>query len=483
MKAYFRALDVDDPSASGKPVDDESQPADNRADADAALGFLVTDPATGALVFQALAPIGGVLQADVIDAGKSSETTRILRVSPRQGDNYRVAASTSAEWLSPTNLVVEQNTPRKGPDGNPLPPGWVDDGNGKPLDPALERVGLTEMLTVWRTLHVEVDALVSENPDADQAAMDLRGQSFTMVTRDRLIDNSGAFFTLDHPKADDWVGANVSVAFHGGDWYDVTSNRQMVATVKIGSGQPPLHDNLKPPAIMALQDKSYIVRDDEIGSLDASKSCGPTMCVADYALAVELLAKAYISLVPVVQATVDSVIPFTMTPGSPSTDRRNLIGGGNYALPAELRSAKTFWNTQLVSAFDGDAAQDLDPQTEAGFNLGLTTIGRVQDGSFKYKSSIFLETIRDLYAKPPATIKPQASQPPVPLRLSPEVTKRVTAHEMLHTLGLIHDDAIMCGGINVQNTAVGGTITDKQLVTLRSVDEPSTKPDPNATCP
>jgi hypothetical protein len=147
-----------------------------------------------------------------------------------------------------------------------------------------------------------------------------------------------------------------------------------------------------------------------------------------------------------------------------------------------VRTARTYRSVQLLGAFDGVAGSDFDPRTEGTVNLGVTSIGRTIDQSFKLKSSVFLETIRDLYEKPPPFVRPSPTRPPVPLVLSPDINKRVTAHELLHTFGLVHDAAIMCGAINVQNNTVGGTITADHVKQLRSAEEPTPAAN-NNPCP
>jgi hypothetical protein len=122
---------------------------------------------------------------------------------------------------------------------------------------------------------------------------------------------------------------------------------------------------------------------------------------------------------------------------------------------------------------------------------GPTKIGEPMIGA-KLRSAVFLETLRDLKEKPVATVQPRQGLPLVPLRLSPDATARVTAHEILHTLTLIHDDAIICSGLNIQDTATnvaltehGGTITDAQLNTMRGVKQPElgNDPNPHGGCP
>ncbi|HLA77877.1 MAG TPA: hypothetical protein VJU18_09900, partial [Vicinamibacteria bacterium] len=443
VTVHFRSIDVDDPSAqaAGSPIDDDTvatSSADNRNE-------------TATLVTSATASP---------DQGGAAIT--YLKVSTQQENNYRLAASTHEPWLATLCGVVSsgdgavQKTPcSPGVPAVPLP---SDDGRQ-----------VSDMLTVWRTLHLEVDALVSQDPAADQAAMDIR-DNHTRLWRNRLRDDSRPFFDGGHPNRDDWVGANVSLGFHASDWYDATDNTDRDVRVNVATGQPDLLNGQRDRDIT---DRSYILRDDEIASLDRSQSCGPTTCVADYSLATDIFARAYIRLLPVVQFDVDATIPFVIV------DHRNITS--NFSLPNQVPSSRTFWATHLVSAFDGNAASDLDPRPLRGsfaINLGLTTVGApLNDGRHKLKSTVFIETIRDTYEKPPT-----GGVGGAPLVLSPEVNRRVTAHEILHTFGIVHDAPIMCAEINIQNNTVGGTVTDDHIHALRSAERPVMPPH-NDPCP
>ena len=98
-------------------------------------------------------------------------------------------------------------------------------------------------------------------------------------------------------------------------------------------------------------------------------------------------------------------------------------------MPSQGRSSFEFWSIQLVSGFDGDPTADLDPQKEIGvtisgktkevtLNLGLTLFGRCDDSSgqpCKPHAAVYLETIRDLFAKPPTGF---SDLPPIGVRFS-----------------------------------------------------------------
>ena len=143
IDVLFRAVDVDDPSAEGG-LDNEGLTADNRGDVAAGLFRSAEDAAVQDTVAEAR--VGTVLS----QLTSGSDPSVIFRVSPRQGDNYRVMASTSRTWLERFRAV--QRRPASG-----LPVAWLEDETSTPLDRTLETVQASQVLTVWRTLHIESD--------------------------------------------------------------------------------------------------------------------------------------------------------------------------------------------------------------------------------------------------------------------------------------------------------------------------------------
>jgi hypothetical protein len=124
VRVHLRAFDVDDPAPYLPDKD-----GDTTADA--------VDDNRGA-------PVNGALADAWLDipAGSATASTEFT-VSSQPGDNYRIAASTGAEWLA--SVRARQNL-------TPGPP--VQDGaltvNGSTVSP---------MLTVWRSLNMEIDSM------------------------------------------------------------------------------------------------------------------------------------------------------------------------------------------------------------------------------------------------------------------------------------------------------------------------------------
>jgi hypothetical protein len=469
VKVQFRAIDVDDPSATGKPIDDEARTADNRADTSAGL-FGPTYPANGA---PADAAVNAVLEQSAFSG--SDEASAVLRVSPRQGDNYRFLASTSRKWVE--DALAKQGAPASG-----SLPAWVVDPQGTALDSALEGKQVSKLLTVWRTLHIEMDRLVSTATGTDQAAMDLQG-TFTNLRARTLTDATGSFqqkvppanHWVAHNKSDGWQGGELRVGFHGSDLYDVSGNSAKDIDVTVASGQPTLLAGLTTAQALQQADKSYIVQDDHVGALAAMS--------ADPSLAEQLLAKAYVRVTVHGAADQPADIPFAITPytttGQGTLDTRNMRDDALYGLPSEGRSTPSYWSIQLVSAFEGDPAKDMDPQVEGNANLGGTQIGSCVDGGTKIggckpHAAVYLEVARDLVNKPQGF----PNLPPLV-----DIIRRSTAHELFHGLGLTHGKAIMCGGVMLDaGSQDGGRLTDDHVLALRGVKKPTVSQSKKATC-
>lgn len=121
IKVFFRAFDMDDPTTDAAPVD-------------------TTGAAGGDNIG---VPHQGSLNHAFALTNATGEATAILTVSRHPGDNYKVAASCTPGYLG-------------GVTANALN---LQDGTGAALPTANGRD--TNMLTVWRRLHVERDSMVA----------------------------------------------------------------------------------------------------------------------------------------------------------------------------------------------------------------------------------------------------------------------------------------------------------------------------------
>lgn len=445
VPVYFMALDVSDAKPEATPIQCKAQ-----------VGFDNCGTPKAGLFVQ---PNGSTSDGSVpvsSDANGATAAAR-FRVSTRQGDNYRFAASTSDDWLRGLYAVIPS------PSAEVLHATESLQGN-RQVSPT--------MLTVWRTLHLERDQMAGTQ--ADQDALDAGpGREFTALTSNRLEDGTSPgpfvwpFYGLDHMAADDWTGGQLWVDFHAQDKYEVTANSANTVTV----GVPPLpQPDLKGGLAEPFPSRAYRVRDDDLISLQQQ---------LDLSLAGSIFAEAYIRLVEEPQPSPeDPVIPLVIEPFSALHNQYLNSTPGQSPLPAQLRTSNNYWSISVVGAFEGDRKADVDPTSEKWINsagyetqsisLGVTTIGKVTGavGAYKFRSAVFLEVIRDIYARPPL------------LNVSPDLNRRVTAHEMLHTMGLLHEGSstqggLMCAGINFFNTGgVGDSITADQRRALRAAEFP-----------
>ena len=137
ISVTIKSFDVDDPALpdSGVP-----NPADFDGDA---LGTMVADN-RGTKCGQLISPFSASCSITV-NLVPGDTVTTVFQVSGQPGDNYRIAASTHPPWIQSLRAVqashfgeikAESGTLRLGPE---------------------ERKSVSDMLTVWRTLHLEAD--------------------------------------------------------------------------------------------------------------------------------------------------------------------------------------------------------------------------------------------------------------------------------------------------------------------------------------
>ena len=498
LKVYFRAIDVDDPSADGGKLDDEGKPDDNRANAEAGLFRQPPALTIGGVARSAPdAAIGAPLEYEISSGNSASP---ILRVSARQGDNYRVVASTSNEWAM--GLRAQNKTPQNDPNtsGAKLPAGWLNDKDGKPIARDRQSKQVTKLLTVWRTLNIEMDRLVAANAATEQARMDTSGTA-TKISGSKLEDSTKAFKIDDtlpnrqkynlpqgafHSKDNDWLGGDVSLGHQShGQLYDIWANTAGGVSVTVRN-QPNMLNGANDDS--GLQDKTYRLRDDDLSVLQSPLQSG------HLALAKALFRRAYVDVREAPQSAQDQEVPFVLALGM-TMDRRNLLAPALTRLPSQYRSSPWYWSVQLVSAFEGMTDGDFDPTDELDI---LTRKRKVEDGNLGLTDSdctdfngkpivkddcgmhaaVYMESIRDLFAKPPngyPTLAPRAT-----------VTGRAAAHELLHALGVPHpervNDTVMCANRILETGSSGDEVNEEQVDILRRADRPKKSASAQKTC-
>jgi len=423
VRVYFRSYDVDDPSTAMLPVDDESQPADNCLEArsgpplncpvadDGLLYDPVTDPGAGSAV-NGRAGIAIQAGADRAVAG--------LRVSPLQGSNYRLAASTFNSWLD--GLSVQQGSAT----GELRHSEQNVTGSGQ----------LSEMLTVWRTLHLELGRMDAST--TSQQAIQVDG-TYTRLQPSRLTDRNADFRntttpdgTLDHLRNNDWKGSDVNPNASAGADFLVKRNNRTMLTIESGDLTSVPADPLQ----------RYYLRDDRLDRLTSSSH--KTGVLKD------ILRDAYIEVDEQPSATRWSFV-------------RNLDGVTHDALRSVVPNSASYWNVPLVLSFEAELTSDHDPTDESA------TSGRCSAND-QPVAMAFQETIGDFDATNKGCLRST-----VPLS---EYIEGTHAHETLHAMTLGHDGdhtgAIMCARLkNDVREPNRARITLNQLLRLRMTLQPN----------
>ena len=120
IMVYFKSFDVDDPSSNSSPIDDEGLEKDNRG-----------TPQEGSLEYtQQITDEEGIAKVK-------------FTVTMQPGDNFRVIASGNNDFYKRFKVKQDDTT------------GKLIDGNNNEIPTN----NTTPMLTVWRTLHIEVDSM------------------------------------------------------------------------------------------------------------------------------------------------------------------------------------------------------------------------------------------------------------------------------------------------------------------------------------
>jgi len=268
VAVYFRAIDVDDPSASTAPVDAEtpSVTPDNPAADNYGECAGPNDPCVAPTV------TGPPVNASNVSEG-------LFFVSPYPGVNYRVTASTSAAWLTDLRGKLSSTS------------GEVEHAGGTLSTDAMnnELAQVSEMLTVWRVLNVELKTMDPAGSGVTQEQLQHNG-NWTEIKNGKVIHKPEGIKDADHPDKDDWVGAYLRPAVtdanaaeiepalpDGQTVYFVDDSKKDSASVE-GSLAP----------FLASTSTKYYLRDDELTSLTSREH--------DMTFLTDILKAAYIKV-------------------------------------------------------------------------------------------------------------------------------------------------------------------------------------------
>ncbi|UCC31908.1 MAG: hypothetical protein JSU86_06445, partial [Phycisphaerales bacterium] len=351
---HFKVWDVDDPFDQNNPtmpdvalIDGDASGPDNRG----------ADPGVGTW-------------SATTDASGEARVT--VTVSMQPGNNYRAGASASEAILGATTQSdADANTP---PD----------------------HVVFTDMLTVWRKLHVEVDSMAAVDWTAtlSETSNAQNGEIPTAPTFDPATGT--AWIPIEQLDAD----------FHATDQHRVGKLYILTygyfVTDRTDINQTPNRVRIinAPANIVNAAGLAYTLWDDDVGSdpngappfimvgFDAPPVTLPK--ILDTSLMAQVFQNAYVDVQPPDMQYYDPNTPFDRNiEESEAAD----TGAAN----RDLTSEAAYWVVHITSAFQGYVDKDGDPDTEQGaegLQYGVTG-ARFLVGSPRSGSLIYLETIRD----------------------------------------------------------------------------------------
>lgn len=383
VNVVFQYFDLDDPSSDDPDLDINGATGnDNRGSA----GFIST---TG--------------QSVKTDA--SGVATLVFGVSMQPGDNFRIAATCEAELTRPvqylTGIVVNGINLRDA-EGNQLPT-----GRGK----------ITDMLTVWRRVHIETDSMgpvFDNNVNGIIERIQHHTHANTSVLNlDKLTDDRNSF-----------EGGRAVIGPLGSlGSFEIVSNSRDRVTVK---GIVPL---------TALGESFILFDDDDFNKNDGTNPIGDTgedIPAPDTSLLQEsddpaqnVLAPAYIRPIYDLPGNQDDV-PFLLN--IPDDDTFLLA---SYRFDNSGRKTSQFWIIYLLNSYQHDSNRDADPENE-GAILGIVDdVTDSEPGVIGEGASIFVEPVSEATSQEPFGAGCRANA--------------AAAHEIGHLFGAEHEDGALMG--------------------------------------
>lgn len=371
---YFYAYDLDDPSASAWPLDDENSIRDNRSDAQ--IGDLCPDVTcfdTSSSAFKVLTNA----------SGEAIIPFRLTGAHP--GDNYAVIATTNPNVTSQSQIVVEGIALRNSATGQLL----------------AENIDRTPMLTAWRTLHVERDSMgiIVNAGQANFASEATVGpnESVEVPVLDRL--DTGRF-------------ENGRLTLEFGNFLNVIGNSRNAVTLLSSGGSHSVlsyfpytiyddddfnsdnasngFDGDQGEDIEALADTYNLLKEND------DRNCDDGEC--------NVFAAAYIrpSFAWANQHSTSDVL-FVQNISEIDTEIDAQVDRGRYLNSGENNE---FWVAYVQIAYQPSASRDCDPNAERGC-IGGITVGTIFDindvtnaagvPSGANGSLIYIETMRDVH--------------------------------------------------------------------------------------
>jgi hypothetical protein len=454
VPVYFKSFDVDDPAPYAPDLDGDPQgqlPSDNRG-----------------------SPREGVIEQPIINlAAGQTKARSFFRTSLQPGDNYRIAASTSQEWLSGLQAVPSSTT-------------------GELAVTAEEKqTNVSDMLTAWRTLHLELDSMAAAPTDDLPERNFLKGTVLaiegdgTKATRLRLAETSFTPIGLADRSPDldrTWglegngrfekgtirlgldaaavvitslegnglnyvrKAAGMEIPFELRDaqgsnpvtgkvvGWDATkllfavsatipANTYTSGKLRIGGVEWAVFSASSVDVLVEDKALPFFLVDDDV--VTASFAANQGLLQASDEPAQNLLAQAYIRPAydlgnPRPEAPFNRNISMPPNPDG-TEDRRDFYGQAELSRDAAISNSNAYWVGYAQAAYQPDEAVDLDPGSEIGPQAAIGWA--IGDTSYVFSEGI-AEQLRG-----------------IGMELSDRCHAAVLAHEIGHQLGLDHPEA------------------------------------------
>ena len=377
VRIYFRNFDLDDPSAAGPPVDPNNNAGwDNRGSVlgtgSSPAGFFDVEEIPQCT--DAPGPQSSQIVSCLTDA--NGEVAVDYFITQRQGDNFAVAASLDPAFLS--NVAVN-GVNLTHPTSGDVP---ISDSIPNPCESSTAVGCRTSMLTVWRRLHIEYDAMgqVSKNyvegnfyeprtvPAGDEVLLPVffadlvdrdQLQGGTFKTGERLLHivrNGDSSVTVNNPSEFEIVQGQSFLAYDDDDFND---NDGLVPKGDEG-------ETVTMPGVLLM-----------LEPLDSEcvPASDPSPC--------NVLAPAYIR--PVYDLGGNDFVPFYKYLND--DDRNSLFGTWFFNRDHEGR--ENFWVIYLLTAYQPDQYYNNDPD-----RLLFGTPDRIRTSSDHRGAVLFLELNR-----------------------------------------------------------------------------------------
>jgi hypothetical protein len=419
---YFKSFDLDDPSTDASPVDTNAGAGnDNRG------GGAGTAQRSGLL---SLVGANGTTSTVSAKTDANGMVSVDLTVTAQPGDNFMVAASHDQTYLN--GIVVSGIT--------------LKDSTGNTVGATTPKAKASQMLTVWRRVHVEVDSMANVIGNNVSGFIQAVVTNTAINTSDLTVSQALEVSRFEHGK----------ITVSGVD-YAVVDNSGNVVTI-VGTSPPPVG------ASFALFDDDDFNGDDGT-ILDGDN--GEDVVAFSQTLSLmqdsdnpaqNVYAPAYIR--PIYDGGGNTAndtgnISFRLNVSQAAVDIDTQL---NLGRSSGSNEGNDFWVVYLQIGYQGDPVEDVDPGTEQA-NGGITTaLGTTDDVTSSAGvpqggegSLVYVESSRD---------------GDLNLMLGDDFKVRTAPHEVGHQLGL-SGDAPALGIMSTSGSGEPLRFVDRHLNVLR----------------